>query len=748
MNSMSERSREPAGSVARMAPRADIEGLRALAVAAVVAYHAGVWGTAGGYVGVDVFFVVSGFLITSLLIREHAEHGRIDAAAFWARRARRLLPIASTVVIATVIAGWLILPMTERPRLGRDALASSLFSANWVFAERGTDYLASDTDPSPLQHFWSLGVEEQFYAVWPLLVMVAGVGLIGAATTERLRRRLIAVAACAAIGSFTLSVATSGTTRSWAYFGTHTRVWELGVGVLGALCWPTITRLPQRWRTRAAWCGVAGIVLSVATYGGVASFPGWVAVVPVVATLAVLAGDDAPHGPHAVLSWRPLQWLGAHSYGLYLWHWPALILGAEAIGDSGLAVAAMVALAVTLSAFSLRWIENPVRHAAALVSNPRRSLWTGAATVVLAGAISLAAISAPVGVRTGVIAASPAAPTATPALTTTTTTAPTPHSAPVAAPTTVVPPQTTTTVTPTTTTTTVPIGNLLDSPAPAVRTATTIDAVPDNLRPSLATASNDLPEVYSNGCHGYMSTRANRDCVTGDESGTVTIGLWGDSHAAQWFGPMSAAAERHGWRLASFTSGGCPVIDRLTWNRGADSDFWHCAPWRDDVIDALVEADADVVVISQHWGLLDADDRQPIGASEWEQLLPELVDRLRANDIEPILFMDSPDPPESVPACLSRNTLSATNCAAVTPGTTESQVRATQILHAALLDIAVVDPHRWLCIDVDTDATLCPAVIGDMLVYRDGHHLTATAAMWLADLVDDVVSRSVTLRAR
>ena len=748
MNSKSERSRKPAGSVARMAPRADIEGLRALAVAAVVAYHAGVRGTEGGYVGVDVFFVVSGFLITRLLIREHATHGRIDARAFWARRARRLLPIASTVVIATVIAGWLIVPMTERPQLGRDALASSLFSANWVLAERGTDYLAADADPSPLQHFWSLGVEEQFYAVWPLLVLVTGVGLIGAATTERLRRRLIAVAACATIGSFTLSVTTSGATRSWAYFGTHTRVWELGVGVLGALCWPAITQLSQQWRTRAAWCGVAGIVISVATFGSVASFPGWVAVVPVAATLAVLAGDDAPRGPHAVLSWSPLQWLGAHSYGLYLWHWPALILGAEAIGDSGIAVAAMVALAVALSALSLRWIENPVRYAAALVNNPRRSLWTGAATIGLAGTISLIAISAPVSVRTGVIAASPAAPTATPALTTTTTVAPPPQSVPVAAPTTSEPLPATTTVVPTTTTTTVPVGNLLDSPAPAVRAAISIDAVPDNLRPSLATASNDLPEVYSNGCHGYMNTRANRDCITGDHTDTVTIGLWGDSHAAQWFGPMAAAAERNGWRLASFTSGGCPVIDRLTWNRGADSDFWHCAPWRDDVIDTLVEIDADVVVISQHWGLLDADDRRPISASEWEQLLPDMVKRLRAKDIEPILFMDSPDPPESVPACLSRNAMSATNCAAVAPGATESQVRAIQIAHAALLDIAVVDPHRWLCVDVDTAATLCPAVIGDMLVYRDGHHLTARAAMWLTDLVDDVVSRSVTQSSR
>ncbi|NBU94639.1 MAG: acyltransferase, partial [Actinobacteria bacterium] len=131
-----------------MAPRADIEGLRAVAVALVVAYHAGWWGAGGGFIGVDVFFVVSGFLITSLLLRERIDTGRVDLIGFWARRARRLLPIATTVIATVVVAGWVILPMTDRPRLGRDALASSLFSANWVFAERGTDYLAADTDPS------------------------------------------------------------------------------------------------------------------------------------------------------------------------------------------------------------------------------------------------------------------------------------------------------------------------------------------------------------------------------------------------------------------------------------------------------------------------------------------------------------------------------------------------------------------------------------------------------------------------
>jgi hypothetical protein len=160
-------------------------------------------------------------------------------------------------------------------------------------------------------------------------------------------------------------------------------------------------------------------------------------------------------------------------------------------------------------------------------------------------------------------------------------------------------------------------------------------------------------------------------------------------------------------------------------------------------VDAFVDAGVTAVAISQHWGLLDADDRRPIAAEQWEELLPVLIDDLRTRGIEPILFMDSPDPPESVPGCLSRNPTTALACAATSAGTTERAVRTTQLDIADQYDIAVVDPHRWLCTDVDTDSVRCPAIVGDMLVYRDGHHLSATAARWLGDLVDDVLARSM-----
>ena len=723
-----------------MAPRADIEGLRAVAVALVVAYHAGWRGAGGGFIGVDVFFVVSGFLITSLLLRERIDTGRVDLIGFWARRARRLLPIATTVIATVVVAGWMILPMTDRPRLGRDALASSLFSANWVFAERGTDYLAADTDPSVLQHFWSLGVEEQFYAVWPLLFVVV---TIGAATTTAVRRRVLGIVGVIAGASFAMSVATSGSTRTWAYFGTHTRAWELAAGVALATAWPALQRARTTWRVATGWAGLVALGIGVPLAGATTAFPGWIAAIPVLGTVAVLAADDDPNGPVRILGRRPLQWLGAHSYGLYLWHWPALILGGRVLNDSVVADVALIALAVGLSAISLRWMENPVRYASTLVSSSRRSLALGAATVTAAVAVSAVAVIAPVGVSTGVVAASPDAPTATPVTSTTTTTAPVATTTAVPA----VSDASTTTTDPTTTTppttTTVAVGNRDHIAGTAIRAAASQEIVPDNLRPSLANAPADTPEVYRNGCHGYLSTRVDAACVFGDPAATVAIGLWGDSHAAQWFGPLIDSATRNGWQLVSHTSGGCPVIDRLTWNRGADSDFTHCTSWRAAAVDAFIDAGVTAVVISQHWGLLDADDRRPIDAEQWEELLPVLIDDLRALGVEPILFMDSPDPPESVPGCLSRNPTTALVCAAASAGATERAVRTTQLHIADQYDIAVVDPHRWLCTDVDTDSVHCPAIVGDMLVYRDGHHLSATAARWLGDLVDDVLARSM-----
>ncbi|GGN80766.1 hypothetical protein GCM10010112_56610 [Actinoplanes lobatus] len=239
--------------------RPDIEGLRAIAVTLVVLGHAGVPGLAGGYVGVDVFFVISGCLITALLLRELDRTGTVSLAGFYARRATRLLPASTVVAVATLIGAWLWLPPTRFASISTDALFSTFYGINWRLAAEGTDYFNAAADPSPLQHLWSLAVEEQFYLVWPLLLLVV---------TGRRSLRIVLGAVIAA--SLAVSVWQSGAAVSWAYFGAHTRAHELAIGALVAVSAGALARLPRAVATSLAWAGIAAVLIAALTWA-----PGW-----------------------------------------------------------------------------------------------------------------------------------------------------------------------------------------------------------------------------------------------------------------------------------------------------------------------------------------------------------------------------------------------------------------------------------------------------------------------------------------
>ena len=301
--------------------RADIEGLRAVAVLLVLVYHAEFSWASGGFIGVDVFFVLSGFLITSLLLREMVNTGTVSLANFWARRARRLLPASGVVLLATLLAGRLMLDGLSQAELARDALAACAFVVNIRFANVGTDYLASQLPPSPLLHYWSLAVEEQFYMLWPglLVVLVRGMRLS--------RRALGGVMAVMWIVSLGLCVWWTSRTQPNAFFLLPARAWELLTGAGLAFIGGTVVAVPKRLRGLVGWAGLAVIVVSAVLLDGSSMWPGWLAVLPVVATAAVInAGDGNLRGPFALLRARPLQWVGARSYAIYLWHFPILIL--------------------------------------------------------------------------------------------------------------------------------------------------------------------------------------------------------------------------------------------------------------------------------------------------------------------------------------------------------------------------------------------------------------------------------------
>ena len=722
-----------------MQHRRDIEGLRAIAVLIVVAYHAGIPGWGGGFIGVDVFFVISGFLITSLLIKERESDGRIALLTFYARRIRRLLPISSVVAVVSVVGALAILPSTTFSSLGTDVVAAAGFFVNMLFAIRGTDYLAGDTDPSVIQHYWSLAVEEQFYLIWPGLIALVTIG------AQQVRRRITPVIITVISGSFVASVVLSPTAPTWSYFGLHTRAFELGVGALLAVQWPLVERWGQSTRAALSWAGLIGIGFSIPLAAAVDYFPGWVAAIPVLATAAAIAGGDTTdRGAQLLLRRRPLQWVGEHSYSLYLWHWPVLVLGAGLVGRTlgWSETIAAIALTFALSALGFTLIEHPLRRSPRLIQQPAPNYSLGASLIGLTLLVGVGVSQYQPQASTGVVAEAPS-------LSTSTTTTVAPDTA-IAPPDSSASTNDSATSAPTSTTLPPLVDNRDAEPLAAILAALDNTVLPENVRPDVYNAVNDTSTLYDTNCHQFMTPAVTKGCVFGDTDGEFTIGLIGDSHAAQWFAAINTIAISNEWRLIAHTQGGCPLLDVVTWNRGADAVFSHCGSWRDAVIDDLQQEGVDVVIVSQHWGLLDASTREAVPASVWERDLPTLFDRLRSVDIEPVLFLDSPDPYDSVPACAVSHKTDLSSCEPGVLRNTERSVREVATSIADEMSVGVIDPHVWLCVDVspddDSDTTRCPVVVGDILIYRDSHHLSNTFVEWFtpvisAELVDWITAQ-------
>ena len=352
--------------------RPDLQGLRALAVLLVLAYHLWPQRLTGGFVGVDVFFVLSGFLITGHLVAEAESTGRIALRQFWARRIRRLLPAASIVLAASFLLTLALVPQSLWQRTVVEIGASALYAQNWVLFGASVDYLGAENTPTLVQHFWSLSVEEQFYLVWPLLVVTA--------VAVRPGRRSIA----AALGLvFAASLAYSVLSGSSSYFDTGARAWEFAAGGLLALA----PERPPAARVAFAsgWLGLALVVWSALAYSGQTAYPGWAASVPVLGTvLAILAGRSGGRfGAGRFASMRPLVAVGDHSYAIYLWHWPLVVVTPFLLGGPLTLAAKVGIVAVTLLlAVATRRIERRVR-AAPTLARPRRVYGLAAASLAV-----------------------------------------------------------------------------------------------------------------------------------------------------------------------------------------------------------------------------------------------------------------------------------------------------------------------------------------------------------------------------
>ena len=326
-----------------------IQGLRALAALLVTIFHARL--VPGGFIGVDIFYVISGYLITGLILREIEQTGSLDLNAFYQRRIKRLLPTSVFVLFITAIVGMFVLPAITRDALGRDLFAAAAYISNYLFAWWQNDYQNLNATPSPFIHYWSLAVEEQFYVVWPiLLLLLARYG----------RRAIFWGISITTVLSLLLSVYQTQTSPIWAFYSLPTRAWELGVGAL-------LLFVPEKvWRNRfIPWLGVIGIAIATFNFDENTAFPGVNAVLPVFAT-ALLIGSISiwPRAFNDLSNNRISQWLGSISYPLYLWHWPALVLPSSALGRPLRIRERLfcILLTVVLAHLTSKFIEQPIRH--------------------------------------------------------------------------------------------------------------------------------------------------------------------------------------------------------------------------------------------------------------------------------------------------------------------------------------------------------------------------------------------------
>ncbi|MET9464045.1 SGNH hydrolase domain-containing protein, partial [Streptomyces sp. NPDC006544] len=684
----------------RSAFRPDIEGLRAVAVLAVLAFHAEIPGLAGGFVGVDVFFVVSGYLISGLLVREAVTTGRIRLLDFFSRRARRLLPSAAVVLGAVAVAGaWLTVPL-RRADLEHDVVAAALSAANWRFVARQTDYLAAGHDQSPLLHFWSLAVEEQFYLLWaPLLALI----VLGAARTVRRGRAVRSAVALAALplvlASFALSLRWTEHSASLAYLATPSRVWQLGVGALLALLPWHLVRGPRPLRLLCGWAGASAIVWCVVTYDASTPYPGVAALVPTLATAAVILAAIPGRGEHGatgtygvgrLLAGRAPRAVGRLSYNLYLWHWPVLVLAEARYGPQGWPVKAALTLAAALPAYAtMRWVEQPLRRSRTVSELPRRGLSVGVTAVVLPLVLALV-----VGTTTLNLLGpdTPVEPGGLP---------PGAASGP----------------------------HLLDRTA-----AAPLEDGP--VVPGPAQARKDFPP--DGACEVEPAVTRSPDCLFGAVDSPDRIVLLGDSHAGQWFSAVLAMAAQRGWALQEFVKQGCPLPQLAVDSPQLGRAYRECDTWRADTLDRLRQQPRPRLIVISSLNRYTADTE--LLSEAWEKTL----EPLRATGAPIVYVEDTPVPGTDVPACVSGSPEAPDACAFSRASARQPDPLARRIASGALPGVLGVSVNPVLC---PGDGPTCPAVLDRILLYRDDAHLTNVAAVVLTPRLERLFTEAGALPA-
>jgi peptidoglycan/LPS O-acetylase OafA/YrhL len=667
-----------AAAIGPRTQRRDIQGLRALAVGIVVVYHLAPSALPGGFVGVDVFFVISGFLIIGTLTGEIRRTGRLGLLDFYARRIRRLLPAACLVLLTTAAVTFTLIPESRWPSVFREIVTSALNVQNWVLAALSTDYAEATAAASPVQHFWSLSVEEQFYLVIPLVL------LLSAGVAAKLRANPIPFAFAAVtlvtIGSFVYSVSYTPGHHGAAYFITPVRVWELGLGGLAAMI---VHRFkPYRAvRLMLGWGGLAAVLVSAVTFSTAMAFPGWIALVPTLGTTGLLAAGalhryerTAAKETASVLGRGPLPYLGDISYSLYLWHWPVIIMILEATGSDTLdasQVLAAVVMSLALAVVTKHLIEDPFRQRRATPRGRRGTYVLGAVLV----ALPVLTVVGPwqfTQARLDSLASSIGLDANHP-------------------------------------------GAMAINPGSPLHAPSGVTPVPDPV-----VADKDVPLVDRPGCGVYdiaVDPVAGQSCTYGAPGAPKTMVVVGDSHAAQFSSALAEFVRRDPtWRVKVMVRNGCPFNDVPPALAGVP--FTGCAQQNHAELDGIIALRPDLVVTSA----MSPESYEKDLNWTWDSRsrlvggYRTLLDDLSSAAIPVAVIREVPRPATAVPACLERN--SERHAACDTRRDVAFPAGGDPLVEAAekVPGTKIVDLSDWICV-----RETCQAVVGNVVVYRDNH---------------------------
>ena len=634
--------------------RSDIEGMRAVAIVMVVAFHSRIGLFRGGFVGVDVFFVLSGYLITDLLAREIERTGRVSFRKFYARRAKRLLPASLTLVISTLLLSFAILSPLEVVHVAQTALATGSYTSNLWFMFKHTDYFGLGVAGNPLLHTWSLAVEEQFYLAWPALLVIC---------MKRNRSRMVAAGVLALLAA--LSLGSSIWLTYWfqpiAFFSTPTRTWEFAVGGLAALLQEN-ARLKFLRHGAFAWLGAASVLASGIFIRGTQGFPGALALLPVAGTaLIVFAGKYSigDSGVMRVLKHPIAQKIGGLSYSWYLWHWPVLVFGQILFPHGGWGTL----LAILLTGFAAAWlsyhlIESPLRFNPKLTTKPAYALALGAALTLAGMLVSGFALG---------------------------------------------------------------WADHLESTTPEV---------------AFLRASSGSPE--DDRCStGFRSDRL-MVCSFG-AVGPRTLVLFGDSHAGQWI-PATRELQIAGWHVVTLLKSSCPSASIVVYNPHLQRDDENCTAWREKALMYIRNTKPAVVVLCNSSGYvkrpLFEDPYARVTPKQWEEGMRATLERLDTEVTSVLLLRDTPRTSFDIPVCLSRSQshpylFSAQDCMLQEQNSIAEPVwRAERTAAKGLSYVVTADLTDYFCSEGK-----CNPIIDDIVVYRDGNHITTAFSASLAPVL-------------